>query len=137
MRSDAALSPATPELRDPAVRLWSRNPVGSFRSRAQPGSAQYFADLRAYRYGYETPFIPRLFAFQRMAGKRVLEIGVGNGVDAVEMARAGASYTGVDVTPRHLELTAANFAHAGLPSPQLLCGELPTLELAGPFDIVY
>jgi SAM-dependent methyltransferase len=137
MRSDATLSPATPELRDPAVRLWSRVPVGSFRSPAVPGSAQYFADLRAYRYGYETPFIPRLFAFQRMAGKRVLEIGVGNGVDAVEMARAGAHYTGVDVTPRHLELTAANFAVAGLPAPQLHCGELPTLGLAGAFDFIY
>ncbi|HEX4389516.1 MAG TPA: class I SAM-dependent methyltransferase [Steroidobacteraceae bacterium] len=119
------------------MRLWSRAPVGSFRSRAAPGTAQYFADLRAYRYGYETPFITRLFSFERMVGRRVLEIGVGNGVDAVEMARAGAHYTGIDVTARHLELTAANFALAGLPPPQLLCAQLPTAPLAGPFDFVY
>ena len=75
---------AAPGAHDPAVRLWSRVPVGSWRSRAAPGSVQYFSDLRAYRYGYETPFIPRVFAFQRMARRRVLEIGVGNGVDAVE-----------------------------------------------------
>jgi SAM-dependent methyltransferase len=137
MGSDAALSPATPELHDPAVRLWSRTPVGSFRSRALPGSAQYFADLRGYRYGYETPFIPRLFAFERMAGRRVLEIGVGNGVDAVEMARAGARYHGIDVTARHLELTAANFALAGLPTPELMCADLLSRAPAGPFDFVY
>ena len=119
------------------MRLWSRSPVGSFRSRAVPGTAEYFADLRAYRYGYETPFITRLFSFERMAGRRVLEIGVGNGVDAVEMARAGAHYTGIDVTARHLELTAANFALAGLPQPELLCAGLPTAPLAGPFDFVY
>jgi SAM-dependent methyltransferase len=112
-------------------------PVGSQCSSAPAGSAQYFADLRAYRYGYETPFIPRVFAFEHMAGCRVLEIGIGNGIDAVEMARNGAIYTGVDVTPRHLELTAAHFAVAGLAPPTLLCGDLLALPLSGPFDIVY
>jgi SAM-dependent methyltransferase len=128
---------AVPPVHDPAVRLWNRVPVGSFRSRAPAGSAQYFSDLRAYRYGYETPFIPRVFAFERMAARRVLEIGVGNGVDAVEMARCGAIYTGIDVTPRHLELTAANFALAGLATPHLVCGDLLSVPLSGPFDFVY
>ena len=58
---------AAPGAHDPAVRLWSRVPVGSSRSRAAPGSAQYFSDLRDYRYSYETPFIPRMFGFERMA----------------------------------------------------------------------
>ncbi len=131
------MSPTAPPAHDPAVRLWSRVPVGSFRSRAVAGSAQYFSDLCAYRYGYETPFIPRVFAFGRMANRRVLEIGVGNGVDAVEMARRGAIYTGIDVTPRHLELTAAHFALAGLPAPTLVCGDLLTVPMSGPFDFVY
>jgi SAM-dependent methyltransferase len=128
---------STPNVHDRAVRLWTHAPVGGFRSPAPAGSAQYFADLRAYRYGYETPFIPRVFGFGRMAGRRVLEVGVGNGIDAVEMARQGAIYTGVDITPRHLELTAAHFAQAGLPAPTLLCGDLPTLLLSGGFDFIY
>jgi SAM-dependent methyltransferase len=111
--------------------------VGSFRSKAPVGSARYFSDLRAYRYGYETPFIPRIFAFGRMANRRVLEIGVGNGLDAVEMARCGAIYTGIDVTPRHLELTAANFALAGIARPTLLCGDLLSAPPSGTFDFVY
>jgi SAM-dependent methyltransferase len=119
------------------VRLWSRTPVGSFRSGAPCGSAQYFSDLRAYRYGYETPFIPRVFEFGRMANRRVLEIGVGNGVDAVEMARCGAIYTGIDITARHLELTAAHFALAGLASPTLVCGDLLTEPMSASFDFVY
>jgi SAM-dependent methyltransferase len=72
-----------------------------------------------------------------MAGRRVLEIGVGNGIDAVEMARHGAIYTGVDITPRHLELTAAHFAQAGLPPPTLLCGDLLTVSTVGSFDFIY
>jgi SAM-dependent methyltransferase len=120
-----------------AVGLWTRAPVGSFRSQAVPGTAQYFQDLRAYRYGYETPFIPRLFQFARMAGRRVLEIGVGNGTDAVAMARCGAAYTGIDVTPRHLELTQANFALAQLAPPTLVCGDLLATDLSETYDFVY
>jgi SAM-dependent methyltransferase len=137
VKAGTPVTAPAPESNDPAVRLWTRVPVGSSRSRAAEGSAQYFADLRTYRYGYETPFIPRLFGFERMTGCRVLEIGVGNGIDAVEMARKGAIYTGVDVTPRHLELTAAHFAHAGLAAPRLLYGDLLALPVTGPFDFVY
>ena len=128
---------AAPGTHDPAVRLWSRVPVGSARSRASPGSAQYFADLRAYRYGYETPFIPRLFAFERMRGRSVLEIGVGNGVDAVaDGATRRAVY-------RHRHYPAPPRAHGRalcsrrLGGSALLCGDLLTATLPGQFDFVY
>lgn len=120
-----------------ARRLWSHTPVGSSRSNHQPGDAQYFADLRAYRYGYETPFIPRFFDFRRMKDRRVLEIGVGNGIDAVEMVRHGAIYTGIDITARHIELTRQNFAVSGLPAPRILCGNLLETDVGGPFDFIY
>ncbi len=120
-----------------ARRLWGANPVGSLRSAAAPGEARYFADLRRHRYGYETPFLPRIFGLDQMAGRRVLEIGVGNGIDALEMARGGAIYTGIDVTARHLELTARNFELAGLDAPKLVLGDLLTSDVGGPFDVVY
>jgi len=120
-----------------ARRLWSHTPVGSARSDHPPGEARYFADLRAYRYGYETPFIPRFFDFGRMKDCRVLEIGVGNGIDAAEMARHGAIYAGIDITPRHIELTRQNFAVSGLPPPRILCGNLLETDVGGPFDFIY
>ena len=120
-----------------ARRTWNRIPVGSQRSRAEPGSAEYFADLRAYRYGYETPFLPGFFRYEALRGKRVLEIGIGNGMDAVEMARAGALYTGIDVTDRHVELTRRHFAVQGLPEPQIVCGPFLEHEFPEPFDAVY
>ena len=92
-------------------------------ARRPPGTAQYFQDLRDYRYGYEIPLFLPLFQFERMAGRRVLEIGVGNGTDAVAMAQRGAVYTGIDVTARHLELTQANFALAHL-APPTLCAAI-------------
>ena len=121
----------------PARRHWNRNPVGSQRSASEPGTAQYFADIRNYRYGYETPFLPEFFRYAKLRGKRVLEIGVGNGIDAVEMARAGASYSGIDVTERHVELTRANFAQSGLSATQLIRGDFLEHSFAEPFDAVY
>lgn len=120
-----------------ARRLWTHNPVGSFRSHHRPGDPQYFTDIRAYRYGYETPFIPRLFDFRRMNGRTVLEIGVGNGIDAAEMARHGAIYTGIDITERHIELTRKNFAVSGLPPPRMICADLLQADVGGPFDFIY
>ena len=131
------MPPVPSDPHEAAVGLWTRAPVGSFRSQAAPGTARYFQDLRDYRYGYETPFIPRLFRFERMAGRRVLEIGVGNGTDAVAMAQQGAVYSGIDVTARHLELTQANFALAGLARPTLVCGDLLLSDFREKYDFVY
>lgn len=120
-----------------ARRTWNRKPVGSQRSKALPGTAEYFADLRAYRYGYETPFLPEFFRYPDMRGKRVLEIGIGNGIDAVEIARAGANYTGIDVAERHAELTRQHFAVQGLPEPEIVLGKLLEHRFAQQFDVVY
>ena len=127
----------TPVDNAPARRTWNRTPVGSQRSVAAPGTPQYFSDLRSYRYGYETPFLPGFFRYETLRSKRVLEIGVGNGVDAVEMARAGALYTGIDVTERHIELTRANFALQGLPEPRIVQGSLLEHSFGETFDVVY
>ncbi len=120
---------STPVDSAPARRTWNRTPVGSQRSGAAPGTAQYFADLRAYRYGYETPFLPSFFRYETLRGKRVLEIGIGNGIDATEMARNGAIYTGIDVTERHIELTRKNFELQGLPEPRNSPREFPRARI--------
>ena len=128
---------STPIDSSAARRTWNRIPVGSQRSAAAPGTPGYFADLRAYRYGYETPFIPEFFRFADLRGLRVLEIGVGNGIDATEMARNGAHYTGIDVTERHIELARANFAGQGLPVPEIVQGAFLEHSFAQKFDAIY
>lgn len=141
MTYEIGAKPATPEQQsnERAKLLWNQRAVGYRRSAAPKGTPQYFSEMRAYRYGYETPFIPKVFDFAGMAGKRVLEIGVGNGIDAVEMIRHGAIYTGVDITRNHLELTRANVEQQFGPSAQakLIEGDLVELTLAERFDVVY
>jgi 2-polyprenyl-3-methyl-5-hydroxy-6-metoxy-1,4-benzoquinol methylase len=117
--------------------LWNAVPVGSKRSQAEIGSRQFFIEAEAYRYEYEAPWIPRVFEFSNMSGMRVLELGVGLGIDASKMIASGAQYTGVDVTEKHLELSARNLKDRGLQG-QFIKGDIMELPLDDhSFDIVY
>lgn len=122
-----------------ARNAWNKKAVGSQRASAPPGSAEYFAQIRAYRYGYETPFLPEVFGFSDLEGKRVLEIGIGNGIDAVEMMRGGARYTGLDITENHIRLTKKNIEIAGLNDKleNIIQDDLLSVSLNGRYDIIY
>lgn len=55
------------------------------------------------RYGIY-PWLYEAAEFRHHRGERVLEIGCGTGCDLLQFAKHGALATGVDMTPRHLEL---------------------------------
>ncbi|PYX91705.1 MAG: hypothetical protein DMG71_19630 [Acidobacteria bacterium] len=55
------------------------------------------------RYGI-FPWLYEAAEFRHHRGERVLEIGCGTGCDLLQFARHGAHATGVDITPKHLEL---------------------------------
>ncbi len=98
--------------REHAVRQWSANPCGAVTG--DEASLDYFLEVERNRYDQQ-PWQRARFRFDQYAGERVLEIGVGLGTDLVQFAKAGAVCHGIDITDRHLELTARNFALRGLP----------------------
>ena len=125
-----------------ARRTWESKAVGSQRALSPAGTTDYFDEIRRYRYGYETPFIPAFFEFSALAGKRVLEIGVGNGIDAFEMIRGGAVYTGLGIARKHLDLTRCLLTSAGVDEmpgrvEALIEGDLLRTKLHGSYDVVY
>ncbi|ODS23477.1 hypothetical protein AB835_08565 [Candidatus Endobugula sertula] len=126
-----------------ARKTWENKTVGGHRSSASNDTLEYFQQMRDYRYGYETPFIVNTFNFSDLQGKRILEIGVGNGIDAVEMLSNGAIYTGIDITQNHLELTKRfiNFSFNKEEQERLLEdvveGDMLTVDLPGNYDVVY
>jgi len=85
------------------------------------------------------PHIPGFAEFKKWKGKRVLEIGCGIGTDAVNFARAGADYTGVDLSAASLDLTRRRFAVYGLRGTFHLgnAEELPNVVPIQVFDLVY
>jgi SAM-dependent methyltransferase len=98
------------------------------------GSAEFFAEAEARRYELE-PDIAELVAFERWAGRDVLEAGCGIGTDAVQFVRAGAQYRGVDFSPKALELARRRPELAEADLLQASITDLPFAD--GSFDLVY
>jgi ubiquinone/menaquinone biosynthesis C-methylase UbiE len=73
--------------------------------------------------------MPEALGYDATAGLDVLDVGCGQGIDLVRYARAGATVTGIDLTPRHVELARAQLAAQGLPGTVVL-GDAEQLPFA-------
>ena len=86
------------------------------------------------------PHIPEFAGFSYWNGKRVLEIGCGIGTDAVNFARNGADYVGVELSEVSLEIARQRFDVLGLNGlffsadvEELSASAIPV----GPYDLIY
>lgn len=127
---------ATDDLQKIAVRgFWNEASCGE-RLYLPESSADGFRYQASERYRLE-PYIAPFAKFDSSKGLRVLEIGVGLGADHQRFAEAGAHLTGIDLTPRAIELTKARFEALGLHS-DLRLGDAENLTFEdNSFDIVY
>ena len=119
-------------------RYWNRRPCNIRHSRQPLGTEKYFKEVEKKKYFVE-PHIPPFTEFQKWKGKRVLEIGCGIGTAAVSFARAGAIYTGLDLSEKSLELARQRFRVFGLEG-SFLSGnaeELSRLLRGEKFDLIY
>lgn len=76
---------------------WQPRTCGTAEIDAEPFTQAYFDAIERRRYEVE-PFIREFAGFDNVAGKRVLEIGVGACTDFINFARGGALLSGVDLT---------------------------------------
>jgi ubiquinone/menaquinone biosynthesis C-methylase UbiE len=67
-------------------------------------SVEYCRAALDHRYGLY-PFIPEFVGFDAWAGKRVLEVGCGQGADLSQFALAGAYTCGCDLTHKHCRIS--------------------------------
>jgi SAM-dependent methyltransferase len=85
------------------------------------GSPEYFDEVDT-RFYSSSPFYRaaqpygRLIPFEKLKGKRVLEIGCGLGLHSQLMAQAGANLTSIDLTQRAVRLTTQRMGLKGLKS---------------------
>jgi ubiquinone/menaquinone biosynthesis C-methylase UbiE len=94
-------------------QFWNTEACGTDLVDAEKGTAEFYKKYRELRYKTEW-HIPELVPFSETRGKKVLEIGCGNGADGVMFAQAGAIYTGVDLTEAAVEATRIHFRLLGL-----------------------
>ena len=126
---------------DEVRRFWEKTPCGELftEGSAAPiaeGSDEYFQRITSERYRWEY-HLPGFLDRVARAGKEVLEIGCGMGIDASELARRGCQVTAIDLTERGIHLAKRNFARLGL-AATLKTGNAEALDFPdGTFDCVY
>jgi ubiquinone/menaquinone biosynthesis C-methylase UbiE len=124
------------EANNAAIQQWTSHPCGALDGCSE-ASLEYFEAVERNRYEQYAPWMRSFVNFDRYAGKKILEVGVGQGTDLVQFAKSGADVSGVDITPRHLSLAARNFEARGLNVhlQQATAAALPFDSNS--FDVVY
>jgi SAM-dependent methyltransferase len=79
----------------------------------RPGTPEFFRDLDEYHFE-KLHHLPRLVDFAGYAGRRVLDVGCGAGVDLARFVRGGAHGFGVDLAGSAVRLARENFRQQGL-----------------------
>lgn len=117
---------------------WDRQPCNINHSELPLGSREYFQAVQDKKFRAE-PHIPDFCEFARWKGARVLEIGCGIGTMAAEFVRAGADYTGVELSEKSLALAQQRFDVYRLPGIFHLgnAEELETFLPPQQFDLVF
>jgi Methyltransferase domain len=124
-------------VREQARSQWGHDPAGGLVAGDDGlGSAESFARVDAYRRR-EQPWMDATFRWERFRGTRVLEIGVGLGTDHLQLGRAGAVLSGVDLTPRCVELTARRFEQEQLRTDLYVMDAEQLTFPDDSFDVVY
>ena len=67
--------------------------------------------------------------------KRVLEIGVGTGRLALQVADKCKEFTGIDVSPKTIERAGENLS--GFENVHLVCGDFNSHKFKGTYDVIY
>ena len=122
--------------------FWNAHPcgdhiVGGLHQEFADDHERFFATYDAWRYEQES-HIPGMLDRVDWRGKRVLEIGLGQGAESEQLIRRGALWSGLDLTSESVERVRARLSARRLPHVDLRQGSV--LDIPWPddsFDIVF
>jgi len=111
--------------------------VGGLRERFGGDYEQFFTDYDRFRYRNER-HLPACIDALNVAGKQVLEIGLGEGADSERLIRRGARWSGVDLTSESIERVRTRLTLRELPFEELRQGSVLELPFGdNSFDVVF
>lgn len=122
--------------------FWNSNPCGDFQvgglgDQHRHNYEAFFAEYDKFRYTEEA-YILKCLDEIPFTGKRVLEIGLGQGADAEQIIRRGARWSGLDLTPESLARVRARLTLRDLPFDELKQGSIVQAPFdSGTFDTVF
>jgi SAM-dependent methyltransferase len=130
------MSEENSKLKERVREFWQEHPCGTKFANAPPGSRRFYELVEEHRYKKEW-HIPTAGNFARSKNLRVLEVGCGLGTDGAQFAKAGADYTGVDLTEAAVGLARKRFELFGLPGT-FRVADAERLDFPdNSFDVVY
>lgn len=130
------MSQSNAQLKDRVREFWQSHPCGTKFVDAQPGSRIFYESVEQHRYQKEW-HIPEAAGFSQSGNLRVLEVGCGLGTDGAQFAKAGADYTGIDLTEAAVDLARRRFELFNLPGA-FRVADAERLEFPdNSFDLVY
>ena len=111
--------------------------VGGLHDRFKGDYEQFFTDYDSFRYRFER-HIPACIEHLNVRGKRVLEIGLGEGSESELLIREGARWTGIDLTAESVARVQTRLKLRELPYQDLREGSVLALPFADDsFDVVF
>jgi SAM-dependent methyltransferase len=122
--------------------FWQGHPcgdaqVGGLSARFHGDYDRFFSDYDRFRYQNEH-HLPACIDALNVAGKKVLEIGLGEGTDSERLIRRGARWSGVDLTAEAVARVRTRLTLRELPFDELRQGSVLDLPFAdGAFDMVF
>lgn len=116
--------------------FWNENPVGSNFVEYEADKS-FYEKYDAFRYRTEGHILGELDKID-FRNKKVLEIGLGQGADSMQIIERGALYNGIDLTEESVKRVKERFRMYNKPyeSVQVANAEHIPFE-TGTFDIVY
>jgi ubiquinone/menaquinone biosynthesis C-methylase UbiE len=122
--------------------FWESHPcgdemIGGLVERYGADFAEFFEAYDDARYKLES-HIPKCLDSLGVKGKRVLEIGLGQGAESEQLSRRGARWTGLDLTSESVRRVQVRLALRDLPYEGLLRGSATHIPAAdSSFDVVF
>ncbi|MEE2752999.1 MAG: class I SAM-dependent methyltransferase [Candidatus Latescibacterota bacterium] len=118
--------------------FWDEHPCGQDLITSAPETyLEFFDEYDEYRYRTEGHILKCLDDIE-FRGKRVLEVGLGQGADSEQIVRRGARWSGIDVTRASVQRVQARFALRSLKAESLQVGSAVDLPFEDEsFDLVY
>ena len=120
--------------------FWEEHPCGDFQvgglKQHQGHYEDFFSDYDSFRYRKEAHILTCLDNID-FKGKRVLEIGLGQGADSEQMIKRGALWSGLDLTAESIDRVKTRMSIRQLPYQEIKQGSaLQNPYKDNSFDIV-
>jgi len=117
-------------------KFWNENPVGSNFIDYTEGK-EFYEKYDEFRYRTESHILLELDDID-FRGKKVLEIGLGQGADSMQIIKRGAIYYGIDITEESVRRVKKRFKLYNIPYQEVLVANAESIPFDSDFfDIVY